>query len=218
MTEYEFKYGRKPVEQFLDAVLSIEEHIDPNFFIQPRARPRRRPASAEKPPRKAATTISGSLGAGEGAATPPRTKSRAAKPCPKKTSSTTSCATRPHLEDWQRDVIAMIHEEMEYFVPQMQTKTMNEGWACATGDSLLVTEDGFVRFDELYDSPAKRFASPAADGDRLDRITDFHKERLCPPSASARDADSRLRVRKSIECRWPTGAGRSCTTSPPATR
>src|SRR5262247_4539095 len=34
MSEYEFKYGRKTVEEFLDAVLSIEEHIDPNFFIR----------------------------------------------------------------------------------------------------------------------------------------------------------------------------------------
>src|SRR5215210_5434686 len=34
MTEYEFKYGRKTVERFLDAVLAIEEHIDPNFFIK----------------------------------------------------------------------------------------------------------------------------------------------------------------------------------------
>src|SRR5207244_639013 len=34
MGEYEFKYGRKVVEEFLDAVLSIEEHVDPNFFIR----------------------------------------------------------------------------------------------------------------------------------------------------------------------------------------
>jgi len=34
MTDYEFKYGRKTVESLLDAVLSIEEHIDPNFFIK----------------------------------------------------------------------------------------------------------------------------------------------------------------------------------------
>src|SRR5678809_171093 len=31
---YEFKYGRKNVERFLDAVLAIEEHIDPYFFIK----------------------------------------------------------------------------------------------------------------------------------------------------------------------------------------
>src|SRR5215813_9786652 len=34
INEYEFKYGRKVVEEFLDAVLSIEEHNDPNFFIK----------------------------------------------------------------------------------------------------------------------------------------------------------------------------------------
>ena len=34
MSEYEFRYGRKTVERLLDAVLSIEEHIDPNFFIR----------------------------------------------------------------------------------------------------------------------------------------------------------------------------------------
>src|SRR5918912_974718 len=38
MTGYEFKYGRKSVEKLLDAVLAIEEHIDPNFFIK-RERP-----------------------------------------------------------------------------------------------------------------------------------------------------------------------------------
>ena len=29
-----FKHGRKTVERFLDAVLAIEEHIDPYFFIK----------------------------------------------------------------------------------------------------------------------------------------------------------------------------------------
>src|SRR5437588_9712259 len=40
MSEYEFRYGHKTVERFLDAVLSVEEHIDPNFFIR-REDPRR---------------------------------------------------------------------------------------------------------------------------------------------------------------------------------
>src|SRR5256885_15746220 len=38
MSEYEFTYGRKVVEEFLDSVLSIEEHIDPNLFIRKVAR------------------------------------------------------------------------------------------------------------------------------------------------------------------------------------
>ena len=41
-------------------------------------------------------------------------------------------------EPWQRDVIEVIRQEMLYFVPQMQTKICNEGWACAAGDSLFL--------------------------------------------------------------------------------
>jgi len=33
------------------------------------------------------------------------------------------------LETWQRDILAMIREESYYFVPQIQTKIMNEGWS-----------------------------------------------------------------------------------------
>jgi len=33
------------------------------------------------------------------------------------------------MERWQRDILEMIREEAYYFVPQMQTKIMNEGWA-----------------------------------------------------------------------------------------
>jgi stage V sporulation protein R len=33
------------------------------------------------------------------------------------------------LQEWQRDVLRMIRDESYYFLPQMQTKIMNEGWA-----------------------------------------------------------------------------------------
>ncbi|MFB3819136.1 MAG: SpoVR family protein [Candidatus Methylomirabilales bacterium] len=33
------------------------------------------------------------------------------------------------LRNWQRDVLSMIREEAYYFLPQAQTKIMNEGWA-----------------------------------------------------------------------------------------
>ncbi len=33
------------------------------------------------------------------------------------------------LENWQKDILAMVREESYYFVPQIQTKIMNEGWA-----------------------------------------------------------------------------------------
>ncbi|MGE5613199.1 MAG: SpoVR family protein [Bacillota bacterium] len=34
------------------------------------------------------------------------------------------------LSEWQKDVIDMIREETLYFIPQVETKIMNEGWAC----------------------------------------------------------------------------------------
>ena len=33
------------------------------------------------------------------------------------------------LEEWQRDILTMMREEMLYFWPQLETKVMNEGWA-----------------------------------------------------------------------------------------
>lgn len=35
----------------------------------------------------------------------------------------------PKLSDWQRDLITIVHEEAQYFLPQIETKIMNEGWA-----------------------------------------------------------------------------------------
>lgn len=33
------------------------------------------------------------------------------------------------LEDWQKNIINIVREEAEYFIPQIETKIMNEGWA-----------------------------------------------------------------------------------------
>ena len=33
------------------------------------------------------------------------------------------------LSDWERDLLTIVHEALEYFLPQMETKIMNEGWA-----------------------------------------------------------------------------------------
>jgi stage V sporulation protein R len=180
MAEYEFRYGRKTVEKFLDAVLSIEEHIDPNFFIR-RERPedaRAPQAPAQKPAGRyddlwnigAKEQSFGELNADDS----PRQLH-----LPEKDLVYYIMRNSPALPEWQRDAMAMIREEMEYFVPQMQTKVMNEGWACATGDSLVLTEKGFVRFDRLFEDARKvRVASGGAL--ELHRVTDFHKEERVP--------------------------------------
>ena len=34
-----------------------------------------------------------------------------------------------YLAEWQKDLLHMAHEEAQYFIPQIETKIMNEGWA-----------------------------------------------------------------------------------------
>jgi len=38
-------------------------------------------------------------------------------------------AEHGRMEEWERDVIKIVHDESEYFLPQIETKIMNEGWA-----------------------------------------------------------------------------------------
>jgi stage V sporulation protein R len=35
----------------------------------------------------------------------------------------------PYLLQWEKDLLTIVHEETRYFIPQIETKIMNEGWA-----------------------------------------------------------------------------------------
>jgi stage V sporulation protein R len=35
----------------------------------------------------------------------------------------------PYLSDWEKDILTIVHEEALYFIPQIDTKILNEGWA-----------------------------------------------------------------------------------------
>ncbi|MFN8545596.1 MAG: SpoVR family protein [Candidatus Binatia bacterium] len=35
----------------------------------------------------------------------------------------------PFLDEWEKDILTIVHEEARYFIPQIETKIMNEGWA-----------------------------------------------------------------------------------------
>lgn len=38
-------------------------------------------------------------------------------------------AHNPYLSEWEKDILTIVHEEACYFLPQIETKIMNEGWA-----------------------------------------------------------------------------------------
>jgi stage V sporulation protein R len=35
----------------------------------------------------------------------------------------------PYLSEWEKDLLTIAHEREQYFIPQIETKIMNEGWA-----------------------------------------------------------------------------------------
>jgi stage V sporulation protein R len=74
------------------------------------------------------------------------------------------------LENWQRDVLDIVREEAYYFAPQRQTKIMNEGWACAVGDTLIKTDRGLLRLDHIVNH---RLPVNVCDGQKLRRVYDY---------------------------------------------
>ena len=72
-----------------------------------------------------------------------------------------------NLEDWQKDVFEIIRQESYYFYPQYNTKIMNEGFACVTGDSLVNTDLGIVTMKDLIENSN---ASMVFDGSKKERI------------------------------------------------
>jgi stage V sporulation protein R len=69
------------------------------------------------------------------------------------------------LERWERDVLEVIREEALYFVPQMQTKIMNEGWA-TYWHSRLMTER-ILDASEIIDYADNAAGVLATSGGRL---------------------------------------------------
>ena len=47
----------------------------------------------------------------------------------------------PYLAEWERDLLTIVHEEAQYFIPQIETKIMNEGWASYWHKQILESLD-----------------------------------------------------------------------------
>ncbi len=89
------------------------------------------------------------------------------------------------LENWQRDVLGIVREESYYFLPQRQTKIMNEGWASYWHTTLLA--EHLLEDDELIDY-----------ADHHSGTTAVQPGRLNPYKLG-------LELFRDIEFRWDTG-------------
>ncbi|GMR67638.1 stage V sporulation protein SpoVR [Bacillus cereus] len=127
---YEHKYGKEEVETFLDAVLAIQEHIDPSLM---------RPKLAwsiddleEEVEKKKVSQYDDLWNLDDRNKKRERSNIRKKKKIPPQPEKDLLLFIEEYsreLEDWQRDILTMMREEMLYFWPQLETKIMNEGWA-----------------------------------------------------------------------------------------
>lgn len=48
---------------------------------------------------------------------------------------------QPYLAEWQKDLLHIVREETQYFLPQIETKIMNEGWASYWHHEIMMSLD-----------------------------------------------------------------------------
>jgi stage V sporulation protein R len=178
---YVEKYGLETVEEFLDACLSLDNLIDAHSVgIQ-----RRRPQIATEETEENNGNVVHRIPASDymdAYINPPEflaeqqqrleEEQQRRKNFPEEAERDILLFLLEHapLENWQRDVLDIVREEAYYFAPQRQTKIMNEGWACAVGDTLVKTDRGLLRLDHIVN---QRLPLEVCDGQELRRVYDY---------------------------------------------
>lgn len=185
---YMNQYGVERVESFLDKVLSIQYNIDPHApFIKRRWQAKRSAKDEEEG--------NGQLEAGripvkrdymERFINPPawveKRRARIRAELEEKKLREATELERPQkdllqflmkhgrLEDWQKDLIALVREESYYFVPQIQTKVMNEGWASYWESKIMAGFAGPNEFLDHADMMSKVLGGGALNPYRLGKL------------------------------------------------
>ncbi|HHY74405.1 MAG TPA: SpoVR family protein [Bacillus bacterium] len=154
--KYEHDYGKLEVEKFLDAILAIQEHIDPSLlraklswsiedtFVDE--------IEEEQMPRTPYDDL-WRLEERNKKDDSPKKKGKRFPPQPEKDLLLFIEQYSRELEEWQRDILTMMREEMLYFWPQLETKIMNEGWASYWHARIIreldLTSDEAIEFAKL---------------------------------------------------------------------
>jgi len=136
---YMDKYGQDRVEDFIDQCLSIENLIDPNLPFQQKKHSESGKVKEPDPNEDGRLKVDRSymdkyinpqefLDSQRKKKTDEKNRQKKNPPEPQKDVLLFLIENAP-LEDWEANVLSVIRDEAYYFVPQMQTKIMNEGWA-----------------------------------------------------------------------------------------
>ncbi|MDX1931133.1 MAG: SpoVR family protein [Capsulimonadales bacterium] len=144
IAQYEEEFGWREVENFLDAVLCIDEHFDPTA-----------PLLRSLPPGSVAGRTDGRTSEYDdlwSLLTPtekPKPRQRRFPEEPEKDLLQFLARYGRELEEWQRDIVSMVREEMLYFLPQMRTKIMNEGFASLAHERIL--ENYLIKPEDIWE-------------------------------------------------------------------
>jgi stage V sporulation protein R len=156
---YELEYGTEAVEKFLDAVLGIQEHIDPSLTRSSR-RSEKKPGTSKEHAAESPYDVLWSLDEEEIAAAAAAALEEPERPRfpaePEKDLLWFIEQYARSMTAWQRDILTVMREEMLYFWPQIETKIMNEGWASYWHTRILreldLTPEETIEYSKLNSS------------------------------------------------------------------
>jgi stage V sporulation protein R len=147
---YQERHGIERVERFIDACLCVEDLIDPAAVFRPRAAPAGSAGREEEAPK-----VPGRLPAKsymDRYINPPDYIERQQQALDRQSEADRRFPARPErdllgfimahapLDNWERDVLGIVREESFYFLPQRQSKIMNEGWASYWHSKIMTTK------------------------------------------------------------------------------
>ena len=192
---YQDRYGVDKVERFVDACLSVDDLIDPASVF--RGDPQIESSYDEDAAEGAVDARMPAKDYMDSYVNPPayleeqrkkrEEEARVAKRFPPRPQRDVLGFVMQHapLENWERDIVSMIREEAYYFLPQMQSKVMNEGWA-SFWHSRIMTEH------VLSDAEVIDYA-------------DHHAGKMATQPGRLNPYKLGLELFRSIESRWNKG-------------
>ncbi len=154
---YMDEYGQDTVESFIDLCLSIDNLIDPNLpFLEPK-----KSQTTAAPQQQDIGRLKSERSYMDKYINPPEFVEAQKKKIAEQAKQSQKFPAQPErdvmlflmenapLNDWQHDVLRMIRDETYYFIPQMQTKIMNEGWASYWHSEIMTKKA--LNADEIID-------------------------------------------------------------------
>jgi stage V sporulation protein R len=159
ISRYIDRHGHEPVEEFIDACLSLEDLIDPHL---PHVKRHDDPGPVESTFDAKVDEEEDDLNGGrfpskgymDSFINPPDVLQKQAEDKHKEKEERAAARSFPdrperdvllfllqhaQLAPWQHDILSIIRDEAYYFAPQGQTKIMNEGWASYWHSTIMTT-------------------------------------------------------------------------------